>query len=461
MLTRVALFIVLFAAALSAQQLSDPQLSEVRSVLRSASALVPMVEESQRPSVAANIAVYQVRAGDVEGALLTTTALASSGDPGLAIDSVAATLAAHGDQDLALKLVDTSPKENTKATAYLEMALALAQKKKFDLAVETANRIPDTQFPAWVDATMRVYLMEYQAGEKDSAASLLQSVVTRVKAAQDNPAIPTTIRPSLFVTIVNNLAQSGNSDAAWPIVEELRALAEEATDPQQRDSLFYYLAVVETQLGAYGAAQEAIDRLPLGNLHDGAVEVLAGVRTQKGDPDAALEQLSNQPNEFLRLTTIRSVADERAEQGNYAGALAVIESIQRPGDRAYAFAELALEQAQHEDPTTAYTNELAWETARENPDQTAPYVFGFIAETRAIVGDYSGSMNMMPDLADEWRPHALLTLTSQMSGTGHTGDAYALADAQTHPYSKAYALLGIAAGTLYQIDQQDKQPSTP
>ena len=421
-----------------------------------------MVEESQRPSVAANIAGSQIQAGDISGALLTIQALASHGDPGLAIDTVSAALAVSNNQELALKLVDTSPNENIRAASYLQMALALAQKGKFDLAVETARRIPDSQISVWVDACMRIYEMEFKAGKGEAAAQLLQSVVTKVEATQENSALLPVVREELLLTVVMHVEEAGNRDAAWPLVEKIRAIAENEPDPTQHEYLLRDLAYAETHLGNYAAALETIDRLPAGPNRDGALEVFAMIRTQKGDPEAALDQLSNISQDFLRLATLRSAADARALSGNYAGALAVIDSIPGPADRAYALAELAIEQAQQEDPTAAYTNELAWETARDNREQTAPYVFQYIAVTKGLLGDFGGALAVLQDLGNEWKPWVLWNLTSFMVQSGEREQAYVLADEQTQPYPKAYALLGLAQGTLQQLQSGEAQTaSTP
>ena len=459
MRTGIALSLLLIlATSLFAQQPDhSAQMVELRSLLRNASSLLPMVDETQQSSVAANIASLQVQAGDVEGALLTTKSLASRGDPGLAIDTVAGVLAREGNQELALKLVDTSSRDNIKASSYLQMSIMLAQKGKFELATETANRIPDDQFPVWVDASMRLYEMEFKAGKIEPAAQLLQSVEERLQKDQLSE-LPPASRQGLIFTIIRYLAESGNPVAAWPFLEAMRARADNEPDPTQSNYLLRDLAIAEATLGGYESALKTINRLPPGNDRDAGFEVVAMIEAQKGDPDSALEQLPNISQDFLRLTMLREVADAESASGNYAKALMLIEAIPRSGDRAYALAQLAIEQAQHDDPTAGYTTELAWETARENPTQTAPYVIAYISVARGLLGDFSGATVLLPDVTGDSKPWALWNLTNFMVQSGDRDRANALADAQTEAYPRAYALLGIAQGMLRQL-QPDQDAS--
>ena len=84
-------------------------IAEVKSILREASALTPMIEAHQRLAVAANIASEQMRAGDDEGAL---TSRSSANAP---VGGLAYSLAVRGRLPEALQLMAPMPDGQEKA----------------------------------------------------------------------------------------------------------------------------------------------------------------------------------------------------------------------------------------------------------------------------------------------------------------------------------------------------------
>jgi hypothetical protein len=129
-------------------------------------------------------------------------------------------------------------------------------------------------------------------------------------------------------------------------------------------------------------------------------------------------------------------------------ALATIDKIEEAGERAYGLSELALEQAKREDPAARLTAELAWEAALKGGSETKPYVFGQIAVTRAILGDFAGALEIVTKLDDQEKWWPLENMTIMLIEAGKVTEGVTLAQSQSAPYPKACALLGAATALI-------------
>ncbi len=146
-----------------------------------------------------------------------------------------------------------------------------------------------------------------------------------------------------------------------------------------------------------------------------------------------------------------------ARSGNLSTALAALDLIEGDENRAYALAQLAFAQAEQCDPTAAQTSELAYTAARNGGSKTDHGVFQVIAVTRGILGDFPGALAIVNELRDQSRTWPLSNLTGMLVAAGRKQEAIALADAQTDPQARAYALLGAASQLIRQAEAQQNK----
>jgi len=107
-----------------------------------------------------------------------------------------------------------------------------------------------------------------------------------------------------------------------------------------------------------------------------------------------------------------------------------IKRIREPGDRAYAFAQLALQQAERKDGAAVLAVVLAMEDARRAGDAVNPFAFEIIAVARGILGDFPGALQIVSELKDGHSVWPLWNLTEQLVAAGRKSDAVAIARAQ-------------------------------
>lgn len=141
--------------------------------------------------------------------------------------------------------------------------------------------------------------------------------------------------------------------------------------------------------------------------------------------------------------------------GNYTGARAASDKIGDPGQRAFAIASLAFEQAA-KDPAGAKLNaDAAWKLAQDARPHSPSYVFqnaaSQIAATRARMGDTVGALQIIdgPDLHDRSWPLAILV--QKLVRDGQKDAALAVARGEGSPRVRANAQLGIATSLLDEL----------
>ena len=131
----------------------------------------------------------------------------------------------------------------------------------------------------------------------------------------------------------------------------------------------------------------------------------------------------------------------------------------RERGRASALAALALTQAEKGDSAAGNTVQLAWEAANHASASVPDHVFEFIAVTRFILGDHTGSLEVIRHLPPDSRQWPLQNITIWMAEAGKSAEALSLADEEKEPLPKAYALIGTAQGILDRIRYKAKEDS--
>jgi tetratricopeptide (TPR) repeat protein len=443
---------VLLPARAPAQQ-PDP-IEEVVSILHEASTLVPKIEARQQPSVAANIARQQTRAGDLAGALATAQMLAKPSDRELAINGIAFVLTAKGNAPMALDLIRITAPEGYDASGYLWTATELAEKGDLESALSAARLIKKDpkQLSTFVDTLMRLYRIEWKTSDETEAAKILDEALKTVEHEQKNRTLANVRIAEMYVDIVGTMASAGNREGARSFVDRIRDLADEERHPEEKSMLLRDLAVAQADIGDFSAARDIGEGLQPGNSRDSVFEIIAMQQSAQGDPHGALDVVAKISYEPWRFACLRTIADALAESGNYTEALLTVKSIPAGKNRAYALAELALEQAKKNDRTASLTADLAWEEALSAKKEMDPGVFQFIAVTRGYLGDFQNAIDIISSLDAKSKPWPLWNLTEMMLEAGQKEQALTLAEMQDTPHARAYALLGIAAHELEEID---------
>jgi tetratricopeptide (TPR) repeat protein len=448
----LAFCVLAFALNLHAQQ--EQSNAEARSLLREASVLIPQIVKTQQPSALANIAVSQIVAGDFVGALATYRANAKRGDNGMAVNSVAGLLASHGHLPLALDLVSRADPK-FQPNAYSLISTQLAMEKHFDDALAAAHMIRGTAYDL-ANALMWINNEQLKAGDLQGAHNTLNEVLDAISRTQElalasaDPNLRNLI-PEMYQNVVRRLVYAGDRDDALAAVERFYAFVNTVDDPWQKERDQSALASTQAIVGQFEAALDTAQQLPPNYLRDTAMETIAEEKSLHGDTAAALQDASLVEGDFLRNTSLRAVADGLASSGDYRQALAVIDLIQAPGERANGLSELALQQAEANDPKAPLTVQLASEAAYNAGEETPTHVFEQIAVARGILKDFAGAEELIGRLKDEDRVWPLWTLTEYLVNAGRTAEAISLAESQSGALPKAYALLGTATSLTVPI----------
>jgi hypothetical protein len=428
----------------------------VQSLLREASTLIPAIEKTQQSSVASNLAGQQMRVGDLDGALDSVRRVESQQGQVFAMSNIASMLAWQGNVPLALELIRNSAAGNDKdkALGYVFVAQQLAARHAFEDARQVASLIEGG--PAFfgrtnlfIDALMRIRAKQWKNADREGAEHTLDAALDAVQRELDKPSAPEfalTTPAFLYAGITSELLREGDHESALAVVERIYGLALQSS--REKQSVLMALANTQARLGELQAATTTANQMEPSQQRDGVMMVIAMERTRQGDLAGAIGDAAGLSLEGFRNGSLRGIADAFAGSGDYSRALSTIDLIQTPGERAYALAELALEQARKDDPVAAQTVELASEAALRAGGETKPYVFEFIAVTRGILGDFTRAEEMISRMEDPVGAWPLWNLTEMLVHAGKESDAISLAESQIAPQRKAYALLGTATALI-------------
>jgi len=430
----------------------------VRQILREASRLVNDIDESQRPSAAANIAGAQARAGDLLGAFATAHSLPKRSDQAMALGSISWAVAHGGNLAWALNIIATSEEGPSKAIALSQIAEQRAEVSDFERALTIARMIRD-QLDYRVLTLVRIATKQWKSGNTRGAERTLREALDEVERTQAaNPNSEASGAHSMFLMIAVAQAALGDRGGALATIDRVYAIAAKADDSGPREMLLQKLAMAQAQIGEIQAGLETARKMLPGHQRDFAFQVIADQQAQQGDPRGALETAATISDPTWRPVVLRRIAHAQSTSGDAAGALETIDSIQGDVERAEALAEVAFDQAVNVNATAAQTLQLAWEVAKNAQGELPSHVFGEIAVARGILGDMAGALEIVDGMKDaRSKVWPLWNLTERMVAAGDARGALDLAEAQDAPEPKAYALLGLAQGLLDQVDAERKK----
>jgi tetratricopeptide (TPR) repeat protein len=432
--------------------------SQAQSFLREASALIRQIDKDQRSSAAANIAGQQARMGDLEGALTTAHRAGSSSAQVFAAGSTAYTLVSQGNLPLALEVIQNSSQgqDPAKANDYLSVAQWLAEHHNFEHALEVARLIQRAkpyfgQTNNFVGTLLRIQAEQFKAGDRAGAQGTIDEALAAVAWERDHPEDPwfaESMPAGLYANIAAELAHEGNRPAAISVVDHIYDLLAAARTEQAKEDLLLYVGQAQLGMGELDAAIATAEELPPGNHRDGIVLQVGFERAKVGDLSGALDDATALSYEPWRNISLLELAVGFSSLGNDAQALATLDLIPEPGERADGLAQLASLQAERHDPSAPLALELAYEAAMNAGAETKPYVFEGIAVTHADLGDFGAAEDMIARMNDSSKVWPLWVVTEMLIRSGREAEAISLAESQSAPKPRAYALLGVATALI-------------
>jgi len=445
---RVLLLGVALSAAPAAIAQGTIQVTEVRRILREASDLIRSIPATQQQSAVANIANLQTMAGDLPGALATVNQLPNPSAQAMPLTSVIWAMDALGDFAGALQLVASAEDSQTKAVGYHQLAMAHARRGDFEGALQIAAMIqghPEYQ----VQALVVIAQQQSKAGDNNGAARTLEVAIAAVDQNRDN--VPWAA--DLLISISAVQAEIGNRSAALMTLDRYSQIAMKGETPVEKQNLIKQLAIGQAGIGDFFLATETAMQLPHGDSHDAAFFSIAIDQAKGGDSSGAVSAAASIGRDDLREIAFGEIANRQYASGDFVGSHETLQLLAGDEQRAIWFANLALEQADKGDPNADSTLQKALEAAHKAGDNNSPRLTELIAVGRALLGDTLGAREMVADMKNpETRVWPLWNLTEIMAKSGDLQGALSLAENETDPYPKTFALLGTAKGLLDQIE---------
>ncbi len=434
--------------------------SQPQSFLREASVLLPQIEKAQRSSAASNIAGQQARIGDLEGSLVTTQRAGSPSAQVSAAGSIAYTLASQGNLPMALEVIQNSSKgqDAAKANDYGSVALWLAGHHDFEHALEVARLIRRAkpyfgQTNNFVGSLLPIAAEQFKAGDRAGARETIDEALAAVEWEKNHPEDPwfaESMPGGLYANIASELAREGNRSAAAAVLDRIFDLSAAASTEQAKQALLLDLGQAQVGMGELDAAMSTAEQLPPGNYRDSIVMQVGFEHAKAGDLSGALDDATALLYEPWRNLSLQSVAARFSALGNGAQALATLDLIPEPAERAEGLVELASQEVGKHDPSAPLALELAYEAAINAGAETKPYIFETIAVARGDLGDFGAAEDMIAKMNDSSKVWPLWNVTEMLIRAGRDAEAITLAESQSAPKPKAYALLGVATALINQ-----------
>lgn len=435
-----------------------PDFGEARSILREAGALLPKIDEPERASIAANIAGQQAKAGDLAGAL-TAIQSVEENDRGIGVHCLAYSLVARGEWRVAMRIIADQPAGVPRVFPYMGVAFELARTGDFDNALSVAEVI--RQLPNGVtqyfDVLRVICAEQWKTGNVPAALHTFDEALDAAEHMEKTPDLAGFSIAGWCSTLVQDLAMMGYPQAASVVVQRLEDMTTAERDQGRKRQLLGLLAPAQAMVGDFAAALESLSLLPPGEQRDAAMLSVIQQQARLGDPARARELAQRVSPKSWTDSALQQFAYALGTAGDLTGALETLERVRELGEKEYGLAQLALQQAEKSDPSSTVTLMLAQEAHQAAGDGARPFVPELFAVTRAVQGDFAGSVEILNGLGDKGRTWPLWNLTELMVAAGKKNEALALAHAQKGHLPRAYALLGTASELIGQAEAASKK----
>lgn len=452
---------------IAAQTIVSPRdlerLFEIRRILREASHSTRNIENgAEREAAAANVAGEQAHAGDFSEAFETVASLPDTAQRAWALGGIAGWQAHAGYLAGALQTLAAAQPGAAQAIAYAQIAESVADAGHFSVALAVAAQIREQ--PAYrVGALTRIAQKQWKAGDRQGASETLSQALTEAIGGQRGRsqalACELCESASLLAQISAAQAAIGDRAGALATVERVRTLAAATEDETWKEIILQRLAIAQADMGDTSLALQTVQELLPHHFRDSSLFQIAAQEAERQDFHAALEISAAITERLWRCQALLRIAESRAGAGDLPAALETAESVPDNGCRAEALERIAFLLAERGDPQASTVIELALNSAKESRDKIPSHVFEFLAVARARLGDIAEAMEILGDLkAAKARSWPLWNLTEFMVTRGDAAGALALAEHETAPLAKTYALLGTAQGMLRQLEAEVKGP---
>jgi len=249
----------------------------------------------------------------------------------------------------------------------------------------------------------------------------------------------------IYQGMVGDLTREGNRQAGLAVLERIYNIVADAGPSASKQYLLFTLTAAQANLGELQAALNTTLKMETGEKRDNALFLIALERTRHGDPSGAFDLALGLSDELWRNSSLSGIAEAQAASGDYVSALSTVDQIRGAGEHANGLSELAVDQAEKNDPAAGLTAQLAWEAALHAGNETKPDVFAKIAVARGMTGDIAGALDILGRMAPNDRFWAIQSLTEILVHAGRKTEAIALAESQDQAYPKACAYLGVAS----------------
>jgi tetratricopeptide (TPR) repeat protein len=386
------------------------------------------IEMKERPLI--GIASYLAALGQYDQALKLVDRMKACDLRDIALVKVASTLAKGGEYDQALKLVDRMKEPGFRDIALVEVASTLAKERQFDRALQLVNIIRRHDEKALALNSIAKSLA--QAGQIDRAlqlantiqlgyrkASLLDSIVdTLTEAGNYEQALRIadtiadtdevkTHKQDAFVNIAYKLASSGKIDLALQVANRL--------DDRSKARALGAIASSLAKTGQFNQAMQLVETIKNDPLKAVALVRLAENLTEANQLEQVLQEVKKiQDGSMEEEFTISSIAISFAKVGQFDRALQLASSSKsdQVKDNALRSITRSLAQAGQYDRAKKVAS-----TMKEGPDKAMAFVY--IAASLAEVGKIADALQVVSSIEDRtpvtdtWFSETLMVLTEE------------------------------------------------
>lgn len=399
------------------------------------------------------VALAFKRAGDEEAARYwfdRASRLASDPDDrkaaSRALREVVKNAVSAGFYDIATELIARIPEAGEKSRARAELVKAYARSKKFDEALRLAMTLGDAKSKGVALRSIAEYEARYEG--LDAALETLQMISDpseRDRAYSTVAGIRAGVGDSDgAMTLLNSIKSQRTRDATVARIATIQerggavsieALAGLILDPTFRDDALRDLILSEAARLGVDVADSSINRIESDAARAKAYESLVFLQIRQGDLDGALARaqsihqedarfralqaiavaevrsngavsarnIANLIGDFeMRETTFGKIAQRAAVYGQHDGAIATIQFIDDPTERAMAFANVALTQARYGQDRSAriLVQDATRELSRVDSAREKARAQGVVAEVFAETGDSDSAMSTAAGIAN-------------------------------------------------------------
>ncbi len=286
----------------------------------------------------------------------------------------------------------------------------IAQTRNFDAvgaiwaaAVETTQGIDDVLLR--IKALKEIALAQAQVREFDAALETAQGIDEADRAS---------VFRDIAQAQAQAQAQAGEFDAALETTQRIDV-------PYLRSETLKAIAKAQAQTGEFGAALETAQKIDNVRYREEALGSIAQVQAQVGEFGTALETVKRIDNAGRRTKVLKDIAQVQVQVGKFGAALKTAQRIDDARRRADALKDIAQVQTQAgEDEIAQVTWNAAVDTAREIDDERSrAHALETIAKTQAQAGEFDAALNTAQKIDNaEWRAEALGAIAKVQAQVG-------------------------------------------